>query len=189
MKKILHAALVVAATFAHPAAAEERPPAPVVFRLEVSAPPAAVWDALTTEAGAGSFFAPAAAIEPRIGGAYEIYFDPGEAPGRRGTEGVRILAMEEPNRLMVGWNSPVRFGALREQQTVVEFALEPLGADRTLLTATHSGWGRGAAWERIRGFFASAWPLVLGRLQYRFDHGPIDWNGPPDGIEYFRPAS
>ena len=183
--------LIVLAAFlfaALPVSAAEPPPAPVVIEAEVTGTPEEVWKALATPEGVRSFFAAEAWVEPNIGGAYEIYFLPANPPGLRGTEHVRILAMEPPSRLLVGWNAPAAFGALRPQQTVVEFDLVPAGRG-TRLRLTHSGWGRGPGWQSVRDYFEKAWPSVLGRLQYRFDHGPIDWNRPPDGAAYFRPAS
>jgi len=47
----------------------------------------AVWEAWTTEAGIKTFFAPAGKIEPRVFGAFEIYFNPAGAPDQRGGEG------------------------------------------------------------------------------------------------------
>ena len=39
------------------------------------------WAAWTTREGIISFFAPHAKIEPRVGGAFQIYFNPLGAPG------------------------------------------------------------------------------------------------------------
>lgn len=178
-------ALLVAALFAGPSQAGDRPP-PLVIEAEIEAPADQVWRALTTAEGATGFFAPHARVEPEIGGAYEIYFLPANAPGLRGSEGVRILAMEAPRRFLIGWNAPPSFGPLREQQTVVEFELTPLAGGRTLLTLSHGGWGRGPGWTRVRDYFAAAWPVVLGRRQYRFDREPVDWQRPPDGAAWFR---
>ena len=47
----------------------------------IPAPLAQAWTAWTTRDGITSFFAPDARIEPRPGGAFEIYMDPGAAPG------------------------------------------------------------------------------------------------------------
>ncbi|MGZ8349052.1 MAG: SRPBCC family protein [Allosphingosinicella sp.] len=161
----------------------------VVIRAEVNAPPAEVWNALSTPAGVRSFFADSANVEPRVDGAYEMFFLPGNRPGLRGGEGNRVLAFEPGRRLLVSWNAPPSFGPLRDQHTVVEFALQPLEDGRTLVTATHEGWGDGEGWQEVRAYFARAWPVVLGRLQHRFDHGPVDWAEVPDGASYFRPAS
>jgi uncharacterized protein YndB with AHSA1/START domain len=180
---------LVALAFCAPAhgAAEIRPE-PVIVEAEIAASQGEAWRSLISREGAVSFFGPDARIEPVIGGAYEIYFLPDNPPGLRGTEGVRILAMEDGKRLLIGWNAPVPFGPLRPQETVVEFTLSPRPPDRTLITVTHSAWGRGPEWQRLRDYFASAWPAVLGRLQYRFDIGPVDWTNPPDGAAYFRPS-
>jgi uncharacterized protein YndB with AHSA1/START domain len=161
---------------------------PIVLRAEVAAPPEQVWQALTTEAGARSFFAPDAWIEARIDGAYELYFMPENPPGLRGGEGNRILAIEPARRLLVSWNAPPQFGPLRGQHTVFEYELEPLPGGRTLVTGTQSGWGQGAEWAKVRDYFVRAWPIVLGDLQYRFKRGPVDWSRAPIGAAYFRPA-
>lgn len=187
--RLLIAATAAALCSGSPSAHAVQPLEPVLLQAEVSAPPAAVWQALATQQGVTSFFASEAMIDPRVGGAYELYFLRDNPKGLRGTEGVRILAMEAPSRLLIGWNAPPTFGPLRDQQTIVEFALEPTRGDGTLLTLTHSGWGRGAAWRQVRNYFEKAWPVVLGRLQYRFDQGPVDWNRAPNGAAYFEPAA
>jgi uncharacterized protein YndB with AHSA1/START domain len=177
-------ALATLTILAAPALAQDRPP-PIVFRAEIAAPPAEVWRALATRDGVRSFFAGAARVEPRVDGPYEIYFMPGNPLGLRGGEGDRVLALEENRRLMASWNAPPAFGPLRDQHTIIEFDLTPLPDGHSLVTATHSGWGRGDGWAALRTYFETAWPVVLGRLQYRFDHGPVDWSRPPDGAAYF----
>jgi uncharacterized protein YndB with AHSA1/START domain len=164
-------------------------PEPVVLSAEIKASQTELWQSLTTPTGVRTFFAASAKVEPRVGGAYEMYFLPDNLPGLRGGEGVRILAMEAPHRFLITWNAPPAYGALRAQQTVVEFELEPVRAGTTRITLTHSGWGRTQGWQQVRDYFASAWKTILGRLQYRFDKGPVDWRAVPDGKAYFTPAA
>ena len=45
-----------------------------------------VWSAWTTREGIVSFFAPDAKVEPRVGGAFQIYIDPGAEPGMKGAD-------------------------------------------------------------------------------------------------------
>jgi uncharacterized protein YndB with AHSA1/START domain len=166
------------AGLALPAAAGER-----VLRAEMvlDAPVEDVWKAWTTEGGAKTFFAPAAHIEPRVDGLYEIYFDPTAAPGRRGAEGLRILVFEPMKRLSFTWNAPPDQPYVRAQRTVVTLELTPRDAGHTLMTLTHSGWGEGPEWDRAYQYFDDAWNrVVLPRLVYRFTHGPIDWARRPD---------
>src|SRR4028118_754569 len=55
----------------------------------IAASVAQAWNAWTTREGIVGFFAPDARIEPRVGGAFQVFFDPGAAPGRRGRRGPR----------------------------------------------------------------------------------------------------
>lgn len=164
MKISLVAAALSGASLPAPASS----PAPVVLSTEVNAAPQAVWDAWTSEAGAKTFFAPKARVERRIGGAYEIYFLPDRPEGLRGSEGATLLALEPPRRLMFSWNAPESFGPLRSQLTVVDVRVEPLGSAASKVTLTHTGWGEGAEWQKVRDYFAGAWPTVLERLRHSY---------------------
>ena len=183
MKRIMSVLAAVTTVCALPAAAR---PDSVELSAEVAAPRTQVWEALTTPQGVATFFASESRVEPEVGGAYEMYFLPSNPPGLRGGEGIRILAMEPPSRLLISWNAPSSFGALRGQYTVVEFALAEAGPDLTRVELTHSGWGEGQAWQAVRDYFSTAWQTILGRLQYRFDRGPVNWANVPDGEAYYR---
>jgi uncharacterized protein YndB with AHSA1/START domain len=148
--------------------------------LVLAAPIESVWAAWATEEGVKTFFAPGARVEPRVDGAYDIYFDPTAAPGTRGAEGMRVLAYEPPRRLAFTWNAPPSIPTIRGQRTMVVVDLEPAGPARTRLVFTHLGWGRGADWDQAYAYFDRAWgAVVLPRLQRRFESGPIDWSAPP----------
>ena len=83
-----------------------------------------VWDAWTTEKGIKSFLAPECNIELRVSGPYEIFFDPEAEFGRRGGEGVRILALEPKKMLSITWNAPPHLSEVREQWTHVTVRFE-----------------------------------------------------------------
>lgn len=151
-----------------------------VLRAEfvLKAPVDQVWALWTTEAGIRSFLAPAANIEPKVDGLYEILFSPDKPPGQRGAEGLRIIAFEPPRRLVFTWNAPPDQPSIRAQRTVVELRLEPSGQD-TRLTFLHWGWGSGPDWDRAFVYFDRAWgSFVLPSLVHRVDFGPIDWTKP-----------
>jgi uncharacterized protein YndB with AHSA1/START domain len=148
--------------------------------LVLEAPVEDVWRVWTTEEGVTTFFAPGAHIEPRVDGAYEIFFNPKGEPGQRGAEGMRVLAFEPPRRLAFTWNAPPSIPAIRGQRTMVVVELEPLAPARTRLVFTHLGWGQGADWDKAYEYFDHAWgAVVLPRLKYRFEKGPVDWSAPP----------
>jgi uncharacterized protein YndB with AHSA1/START domain len=148
--------------------------------LELDAPAAAVWELWTTEAGLGSFLAPAAHVEPRVDGRYDIFFNPEAREGERGADGMRILVYEPERRLSFTWNAPVSQPYVRAQRTVVTIALDPLPAGGTRLTFTHAGWGEGPEWDRAYDYFDTAWnAVVLPRLRHRVASGPVDLANPP----------
>ena len=49
------------------------------------------WAAWTTRDGIRSFFAPDAVVDPRVGGAFHIYMDPGGEPGMKGRGGAKSV--------------------------------------------------------------------------------------------------
>ena len=170
-------AVMMAALSGSPAAAGDR-----VLRAELDVPASreAVWAAWTTEAGIKTFFAPGAHIEPRVDGAYEVFFDPSAEPGLRGGDGMRILAFEPPRRIAFTWNAPPAQPLVRAQRTVVNLELTAVDSGRTRLRFTHSGWGEGPEWDAAFTYFDSAWnKFVLPSLVRRFASGPIDWKSRP----------
>src|SRR5688500_9439274 len=56
------------------------------------ASPEKVWAAIASSEGLAVWAAAAANVDLRLGGAYELYFKPQNAPGKRGMEGNTILS-------------------------------------------------------------------------------------------------
>ena len=52
------------------------------------------WAAWITREGIVSFFAPDAEIDARVGGAFHIHIDPGGAPGLKGADEMRYMALQ-----------------------------------------------------------------------------------------------
>jgi uncharacterized protein YndB with AHSA1/START domain len=156
-------------------------PAMIQAQVTVSASLSDTWEAWTTEAGAKTFFAPDCHIELRPGGSYEIYFNPNAEPGSRGGEGMILLAVQPEQMLSFTWNAPPHLPEAREQMTHVTINLLERDADLTEVSLSHDGWGTGGEWDEAFKYFDEAWKsVVLPRLAYRFDHGPVDWESPPD---------
>jgi uncharacterized protein YndB with AHSA1/START domain len=135
-----------------------------------------VWEAWTTRDGIVGFFAPDARIEPRPGGAFEIYIDPLAAPGARGADGMRYLALQPKQMLSFEWNAPPHLPEARAQRTFVVVRLAPVGERETRVTLHHTGWGDGGQWDQAYAYFDRAWGNVLGNLKKRFEQGPQDWS-------------
>ncbi|WP_374351189.1 SRPBCC domain-containing protein [Chitinimonas sp.] len=157
------------------------PPAPraaetaIELSRLIKAPPAEVWKAWTTSEGITSFFAPEARVEAKPGGPFEIYIDPYAAPGMKGADDMRVLAVEPEKLLSFTWNAPPHLPQARQQRTVVILRFAPEG-EGTRLSFSHLGWGSEGEWPQARAYFEKAWPRVLDKLQQRFETGkPVDW--------------
>ncbi len=147
--------------------------------VAVPAPLKEVWAAWTTEEGARAFFAPECKIELEVGGAYEMYFDPEEEAGKRGGEGLKVLAIDPGRMFSFTWGAPPKF-TIRGQRTHVVVRFGRLSERLTKVTLAHDGWGEGGEWPQVYDYFVSAWlDVVLPRLLYRFTVGPVDWSRPP----------
>lgn len=140
-----------------------------------------VWSAWTTDAGVTSFFAPASNIDLRVGGPYEIFFDPKAEQGKRGADGARVLAFQEGKMISFTWNAPLHMPEIRKQWTHVVVRLSAVEPDKTRVSLRHDGWGESPKWDEAFDYFSRAWKdAVLPRLRHRFKIGPIDWDNPPD---------
>jgi len=164
------AASLLAAVLAH---AAERA---IEKEVIVSATPEQVWNAWTTREGITSFFAPDAKIEPRSGGAFEIYINPYAEPGMRGADNMRFMALQPPRMLSFDWNAPPHLPEARAQRTFVVVRIQPVNERETRVTLHHTGWGDGGEWDKTYAYFDGAWGNVLGNLKKRFVSGPIDWS-------------
>ncbi len=145
----------------------------------VEAPLKAVWQAWTTETGVKTFLAPDAKIDPRVGGAYELYFDPKAELGQRGSEGCVILAIEPMKMLSFTLNPPPDMPEIRKQRTHVTVRFSRANERSVKVSIFHDGWGEGEQWNRAYEYFKKTWrEIVLPRLVYSFAVEPIIWEDP-----------
>jgi uncharacterized protein YndB with AHSA1/START domain len=134
-----------------------------------------VWDSWTTREGIVGFFAPDAKIEPRVGGAFQIYIDPIAEPGMKGADEMRYMALQPKKMISFDWNAPPSLPEARAQRTFVVVRIEPVSEKQTRVTLHHTGWGDGGEWDKAYAYFERAWGNVLINLQKRWTEGPKDW--------------
>ena len=135
-----------------------------------------VWKAWTTTEGVKTFFAPDANVQLRVDGPFEIYMNPFAESGKKGADGMRIIAFQDRKMLIFTWNAPPSLPEARKQRTVVIVRFISRGDVLTDVTLHHSGWGEGGEWDKAYDYFVRAWPSVLKNLKKRFDDGPVNWN-------------
>ena len=173
LQRLLRAAVLLCALSASAlACAEERA---IEKSIVVPATLDQAWDAWTTREGITSFFAPDAKVEPKVGGAFQIYINPLAEPGMKGADEMRFMALQPKQMLSFDWNAPPHLPAARQQRTfvIVRFAL--VSEKETRVSLHHTGWGEGGEWDKTYAYFDRAWDGVLGNLKKRFESGPQDW--------------
>jgi uncharacterized protein YndB with AHSA1/START domain len=152
------------------------------IRLEktVDVPPDRAFRMWATEAGVRSFYAPAARIDPRAGGRYEILFAPDKDPEglSHGTTGARILKYEPGRALSFEWitfaadaslgvNAPPVVPRVERDEvplpTWVELEFLPVAGrpGATRVRFAHYGFRKGGRWEESFAWFSKAWAGVL----------------------------
>lgn len=134
------------------------------------------WASWTTREGVRSFFAPDAVVEARVGGAFHIHIDPGAAPGLKGADDMRFMALQPMKMLSFDWNAPPSLPEARAQRTFVVLRFTAVDANTTRIALHHVGWGEGGEWDRAYAYFDRVWPQVLANLKKRWESGqPQDW--------------
>jgi len=126
--------------------------------VEIAHPPAAVWTALTTAEGLGTWFGNQATIDLRPGGAARMTWTEGH------TAEMTVERVEEPSVFGFTWHID---GLPSEdpRRTYVEFTLEPVGAG-TRLTVVESGFAQLPEDHHRKAFDGNTqgWASELGEL-------------------------
>lgn len=139
----------------------------VIVEATIPARPAAVWAAWTEPAQVAAWFCSDCTVEPRVGGAFEMYFMADAPEGSRGSEGCTYLALDPPDALAFSWNFPPHLATIRAARTRVDLTLTPC-AEGTALTLRQSGWGSGGEWPAGHAYFSAAWRRVVDALLGHF---------------------
>ncbi|MBV1856248.1 SRPBCC domain-containing protein [Catellatospora tritici] len=126
--------------------------------IELTRPPAAVWAALTTAEGLGTWLGNQAVVDLRPGGTAQVKWDSGDKAE------LTIERVEEPTVFGFTWH----IYGLPEQdprRTYVEFTLEPVGAG-TRLTMVESGFAQLPDDDYRKAYDANTggWTHELGEL-------------------------
>ena len=124
--------------------------------IDLNAPPKAVWDAFTDASVVRRWEAPLAIIDLRQGGTMEESYNPKATPGD--PENIRhdIIAYV-PGQMLVfrNTNAPSRLPGREDYKKVVSILeVHDLGAGRSRLVLSQTGYGAGPGFDKLYAFFS-----------------------------------
>ena len=162
----------LSASFGNQAMSSTRSPvAPVADKIIhisalVAASPTKAFSYFTSDTLIESWLTAAADVEPRVGGKYELFWQP-EDRDNNSTIGCRITALAAGQVLAFQWRSPKQFKSFANSadpltHVVVSFMPEGSG---TRVQLIHSGWRSGTEWEKARLWQETAWTLAFKELE------------------------
>lgn len=132
-----------------------------------------VWHAWTISERVAEWFAPEAVVEAKEGGAYELYFIPGNRSGMN-TKDCKILSLIPEKELHFTWKGPDQFSDIMNvagQLTTVSVYLEAVSENSTIVTIHHTGFGKGEKWQDALEWHIKAWTGVLSSLKSALEKG------------------
>jgi uncharacterized protein YndB with AHSA1/START domain len=141
--------------------------------VTIDAPVAILWKAFTNSEEFKRWNSPVAAIDLRVGGSLEASYDPKKALGDPDNIKHRIITFL-PQRLVVFQNIQAPHGLphadlFQKTVTVVEF--QPLGAARTKVTVSSTGWASDPSSDRLYRFFQTDNAELLEKMKTVYEAG------------------
>lgn len=160
----------------------------IVLEAVVDGPRGEVFQLWMSAEGVKRFFATDARIEPRVGGRYEMIFNPKSDPEGTsyGTKGARILKLQPGRLLAFEWipflredlssdpgGPPAIPAAERNEMPIptwVEVTFEDVAGapEKTRVKLAHHGFRSGGKWGESYIYFSKAWDYVLKQLTAQF---------------------
>jgi uncharacterized protein YndB with AHSA1/START domain len=137
--------------------------APIKLKVQLPMPTGAVWYLWADPERVVTWLAARANIEPRAGGAYELFWE--DDPAHNSTLGCQLTAFEPYHHLTFTWRGSEEWEMLMPAgSTQVDVRLSG-DASTSTLYLTHTGWGEGEDWAAAKQWQTEAWKNALGGLK------------------------
>ncbi|MFS1513114.1 SRPBCC family protein [Chengkuizengella sp. SCS-71B] len=125
-----------------------------------------IWKAWTEVNKITTWFAPAAEIQLKDNGKYELYFDPTNKNSMSTIE-CKILSFEKPSFIEFQWKGPDEFKDVMNDEnalTIVKISFIPY-ENGTKLILDHTGWNDTDDWIKAKKWHIKAWGQALSSLK------------------------
>ncbi|MED3573938.1 SRPBCC family protein [Cytobacillus praedii] len=145
----------------------------ITNNIIIDAPLSLVWHAWTISERVAQWFAPETIIEAKEGGAFELYFVPGNRTGMN-TRGCKIIKMIDQDELQFNWKGPDQFEEVMnkgEELTSVKVKLVSINEGTTKVIIEHTGFKNEDRWAEAIKWHQMAWSGVLSSLKSALEKG------------------
>jgi uncharacterized protein YndB with AHSA1/START domain len=145
----------------------------IINKVTINAPLQLVWYAWTISERVSEWFAPETVVEAIEGGAYELYFMPGNKTGMN-TKGCKIIKLVEEKELRFTWKGPDQFESIMNSEnelTTVNVSFEPVDTQSTNVIVEHLGFKEDDNWTEAFEWHQMAWSGVLSSLKSALEKG------------------
>ncbi|MHA2294374.1 MAG: SRPBCC family protein [Candidatus Hodarchaeales archaeon] len=138
----------------------------IQVETEIQSSLSSAWTAWTKSELLTEWFSPEANIDPRVGGPFELFFDPANHE-HQSTIGCVFINIEENELIEFTWKGPNQFAALMNDTSSLTTVKVEFSGDekKTLLKLQHEGWKSSNAWNEARNWHEEQWNLVLDELK------------------------
>ncbi|MFS0674860.1 SRPBCC family protein [Ornithinibacillus sp. 179-J 7C1 HS] len=131
------------------------------------------WLAWTISERVSEWFAPEVIVEAKVGGAFELYFIPGNKSSMN-TKGCTITKLIHEKELHFTWRGPDEFEALMNNEnelTTVKVYFESINDHSTKVLVEHDGFKNHPKWNEAINWHNVAWSGVLDSLKSALEKG------------------
>ncbi|MFX3673340.1 MAG: SRPBCC domain-containing protein [Paenisporosarcina sp.] len=145
----------------------------VNHEVTINAPLNLVWYAWTISERVSEWFAPETVVEGKVGGAYELYFVPGNKTGMN-TKGCKITKLVNEKELLFTWKGPDQFDDIMNNEnelTIVKVSFETINENSTKVSIHHTGFLDDESWAEAFQWHQMAWSGVLSSLKSALEKG------------------
>ncbi|MGM9987805.1 MAG: SRPBCC domain-containing protein [Bacillaceae bacterium] len=145
----------------------------LIKEVTIKAPIDLVWYAWIISERVSKWFAPEVVIEGREGGAYELYFIPGNKT-EMNTKGCKIMKLVSEKELQFTWKGPDQFADIMNKEnelTIVKVTFVIIDEHTTKVIVEHTGFNNEDNWLEAINWHQMAWSGVLTSLQSALEKG------------------
>lgn len=145
----------------------------IIKEVTIHAPLSLVWYAWTISERVSEWFAPEAVVEAKVGGAFELYFIPGNRTNMN-TKGCKIAKLIHEKELQFTWKGPDQFATLMNSEndlTIVNVKFESIDENSTKVIIEHTGFKDNEEWSEAVKWHEMAWSGVLDSLKSAIESG------------------